>query len=33
MRNGHLVIPDPDRLATKKGKEIARETDYKELIM
>ena len=23
------IIPDPDRLATEKGKEIARNTDYK----
>ena len=23
------VVPDPDRLATEKGKEIARNTDYK----
>ena len=27
------LIPDIDRLATEKGKEIARNTDYKELIM
>ena len=26
------VIPDPDRLATEKGKEIARKTDYQALI-
>ena len=26
------VIPDPDRLATEKGKEIASNTDYKSLI-
>ena len=26
------IIPDPDRLATEKGKEIARNTDYKVLI-
>ena len=26
------IIPDPDRLATEKGKEIARNTDYKSLI-
>ena len=27
------VIPDPERLATEKGKEIARNTDYNELIL
>ena len=26
------IIPDPDRLATEKGKEIARNTDYESLI-
>ena len=26
------IIPDPDRLATEKGKEIARNTDYQTLI-
>ena len=26
------IIPDPDRLATEKGKEIARTTDYMKLI-
>ena len=26
------IIPDPNRLATEKGKEIARRTDYQEII-
>jgi uncharacterized protein len=26
------IIPDPARLATEKGKEIARNTDYKSLM-
>ena len=26
------IIPDPARLATEKGKEIARTTDYKKII-
>ena len=27
-----VIVPDPDRLATEKGKEIARNTDYQALI-
>ena len=27
------IIPDPDRLATEKGKEIAKNTDYKALLL
>ena len=27
-----VIVPDPDRFATEKGKEIAKNTDYKVLI-
>ena len=27
------IVPDPDRLATEKGKEIARNSDYKALVL